>query len=154
MWYDREPVRFASDKPSLTKQSFADECDINQIMSRFISTGQISHLNHAEPNYGLAPSLDFREALEIVQNSEESFANLPSEIRQRFGQNPEAFLAFVEDETNLPELARMGLVEVDGDGLPPVHLRGEKPVDGQPEASADASPNTGGAEQAPQEGHS
>lgn len=144
MWYHRTPSRYVSDQPSMTKQSFKDEVNINTIMSRFISTGQITHLNHNAPNYGVAPSADFREALEIVQNSEESFATLPAEIRQKFGNDPYQFLAFVEDSSNARELADMGLISIRDDQPPPVSEKPENAPTGASEASNEASPNSGG----------
>lgn len=97
-------------KPSLTKQSFADEVDINNIMARFTQTGVIDHVNSADPNFGYAPSSDFRESLELVKNAHESFADLPAGIRRKFNNDPEQFLAFVEVPENRPQMASMGLL--------------------------------------------
>ena len=38
-------------EPSMTKQSFVDECDINTILQQFAKTGQISHINEKQPRY-------------------------------------------------------------------------------------------------------
>ncbi len=96
-------------EPSLTKQAFAEEVNINNIIQRFTKTGVIDHVNSAEPTYDFAPSHDYREALEILQNAEQKFAELPAEIRKKFSNNPAEFLAFAEDEDNLPKMAAMGL---------------------------------------------
>lgn len=98
-------------QPSLTKQSFVPETDINNIMNKYLRTGEIHHLTPQKGTYGIAPSYDFREALEIVKNSTEKFDNLPSEIRTKFDNDPAKFLEYVENPANLSELVSMGLAE-------------------------------------------
>ena len=95
---------------SLTHQSFADECDINKIMAKFAKTGTVTHLNADQPNYGLATSIDFKEAMDTVTGSLDAFQDIPSEIRALFDNDPAAFLEFAENPDNIPEMARMGLL--------------------------------------------
>ena len=154
MWFERHRYFSPAGGPSLTKQSFKDEVDINKIMSKFMQTGQINHLNRAQPNYGVATATDFREALEIVRNGDETFMNLPSEIRAKFNQNPEEFLAFVENPENVPEMENLGLLETQGQSHPPVSEKDQKPPTGQTEASQEASPSQQTVDSPPQEGHS
>lgn len=99
-------------EPSRTKQSMKQECDINVIMGRYLKTGQIDHLNVHGPNYGFASSQTFQECMEIVRTAEQMFADLPSETRARFQNRPGAFLDFVQDPKNVPEMVRMGLAKV------------------------------------------
>src|SRR6185369_4770159 len=52
---------------SMTKQSFKDECDINNIVRRFEATGIVDHINaaHAKGLYTDLPSgLDLQTALD------------------------------------------------------------------------------------------
>jgi len=49
-------------QPSLTRQSFKDECDVNQIVQRYTETGMINHIPRTTPQYGDAPDGDFFEA--------------------------------------------------------------------------------------------
>ena len=49
-------------RPSLTRQSFKDECDVNQIVKRYTETGMINHIPRSTPQYGDAPEGDFLEA--------------------------------------------------------------------------------------------
>lgn len=97
-------------EPSLTKQEFQDECDINSIMAKFEKTGEILHSNEVTPRYGdftLVP--DYQSALNFVAESEAMFASLPSKARDRFANQPEQFLAFVSDPANIPEMKALGL---------------------------------------------
>jgi len=49
-------------QPSLTRQSFKDECDVNLIVKRYTETGMINHIPRTKPQYGDAPEGDFLEA--------------------------------------------------------------------------------------------
>jgi len=92
-----------------TKQSFQAECDINNIMARFMKTGVLSWLSKHEGSYGDVSSLDFQSAQDMIVRAKEMFAALPSKIRSRFDNEPAKFLAFMEDEDNRSESVRLGL---------------------------------------------
>lgn len=98
--------------PSMTKQSFVAECDINNIMKQYKATGIISHIS-ANARQGvytdLPDSLDFQASLELVKEAQIAFASLPSKVRDRFGNDPAAFLAFCGDPRNAKEMAELGL---------------------------------------------
>lgn len=108
--YDPNPVRRGDFEPSLTKQSFSEEVNINSIMRRFTSTGLLSHLNHAQPRYMDCTGQDFREALETLRNASESFSELPSDIRAQFANDPAKLLDFVQDESNREKAIELGIL--------------------------------------------
>lgn len=124
---------------TLTKSAFKDECDINKIMGKYLKTGILPRLNPNKPNYGFAPSFDFREAMELVQNMNSNFDELPVDIRKQFGFDPALFLEFVEDPANGPKMAAMGLLENTGATPPESRERGVKTPSrrsaGKPEAN-------------------
>lgn len=93
-----------------TKQSFRDECDINNIMAKYQKTGAVAHTNRHAGEYGFASSHDFAESMRIVTTANEMFADLPSSIRSKFANSPENFLGFVQDPANREEMAKMGLL--------------------------------------------
>jgi len=93
------------------KQSFKQECDINQIMAKYQKTGLVTHFNEHKANYGFAPALDYREALEKIRTADEMFSELPSSIRKKFDNKPERFLAFTENPDNRSQMALMGLLK-------------------------------------------
>lgn len=95
---------------SRTKQSFKDECDINKILARFQRTGAVAHFSKFSPQYGEVPSVDFHEALLLAKKGIEMFEALPSSLRKRFENSPEAFLAFVQDSKNADEMVSLGLI--------------------------------------------
>lgn len=109
--YTREAVQIDAGGESSTKQSFKKECDINVIMAKYQKTGAITHFNKHQQNYGMADGQTFQDAMNLVCEAQEMFNDLPSSIRSRFGNDPAAFLDFVQNDENADEMARMGLIE-------------------------------------------
>lgn len=107
---DRRRVQIKFNKRTPTKQSFKDECDINNIMATYAKTGSTSHLNRKQPQYGYASGHDFAQSMRIVTQANADFAALPSEVRSRFANDPGQFLNFVQDPDNLEEMADLGLL--------------------------------------------
>lgn len=114
--YDARPelasdLDFANDK-GLTKQADARDADINNIFKRLEKGGALPDMIAREPRYGDFSAVpDYQEALNIVRHADEQFSNLPVELRNRFENNPEKFLAFVTDEANADEIEKMGLMK-------------------------------------------
>ena len=107
-----------------TKQEFAKDCDINLIMEKYKRTGMIEHVKRYEGSYGsFLGGQDFQTAMFAVAQAREMFESLPAETRARFGNDPAAFLHFVEDEKNIDEMRELGLLEV------PPEIPPEKPVE-------------------------
>ena len=48
----KERVQLVNDEPSLTKQSFQNECNINSIMKKWEKTGLLPHSRSSQPRYG------------------------------------------------------------------------------------------------------
>lgn len=98
----------------ITKQSFADQCDINKIMAKYQKTGLIDHVTKHSAEYGVHTQRDLLEAYEVIERAEEMFADLPSKARETFGNDPGKFLAYMEDaniESRAGELLEMGLLD-------------------------------------------
>ncbi len=134
------PVRMEITGPSLAKQSFKAECDINTIMDKYQKTGLVSHVNQYQGNYGDLPtSMDYHEALTRQLEAKEAFESLPSSIRTKFDNDPGKFLAFVEDDENHDQLVEMGLAHAPPDPNPSVEP-GTPPVATDPPPSEDPPP--------------
>lgn len=95
---------------SRTKQAFKDECDINRIMRKYQKTGLISHIREGG-RWGedVSNAQDFQTSLNIVIAAQAAFAALPSDIRNKFGNDPKKLLAFIDDPKNEQELVTLGL---------------------------------------------
>lgn len=111
--FDRPKVLQAVDMPGKTKSDMKQECDINAIMAKYQRQGVIAHIERRSPSYGIHNGLDFQEAMQLIDNAKESFAELPSSIRKKFNNSPADFMDFVSNPDNLDELERMGLVTVE-----------------------------------------
>ena len=97
--------------PGVTKQSFKDECDVNKIIARFEKTGMIEAINKKQPFYGDVSSLvDYHEALNVVAEAQGLFNAMSAEVRERFSNDPEKMIAFLNDKKNDKEAIEMGLV--------------------------------------------
>ena len=100
------------DLPSLTRQEFADECDINGIMAKYEKTGMLP-VNGAQPSYvdfTAVPS-DLQEAMRVMMDAETAFMSLPANVRKEFDNDALRFVEFAQDGDNLEQLREWGLAE-------------------------------------------
>lgn len=99
-------------EPTLTKQSFRDECDINNIIDRFMKTGVLTHENSSKPQFGdYLGFSDYQDSLNQVIAADEAFDSLPAKVRARFDNDPAKLLAFVGDSENRDEMISLGLID-------------------------------------------
>ena len=99
----RKRVQIFFKEPTLTKQSFKDECDINKIIKRFSETGQIPLQNGLEAQYGEAPIMDLKLALDTVDNLRQEFDNLEPQQKEIFGGNMNNYAQFLSDYAESPQ---------------------------------------------------
>ncbi|AXL14710.1 internal scaffolding protein [Microviridae sp.] len=105
--------------PSLTKQSFAGETNINSIMARFEKTGLLDHVSQYQGSYmDLIDAPGFHDAANSIIAANEAFESLPSSIRRRFNNDPSSFLEFVQNEDNFDQLVELGLARPKDDPDP------------------------------------
>ncbi|AXH75050.1 MAG: internal scaffolding protein [Microviridae sp.] len=109
-----------SKEPSLTRQSFTDECDINRIMERFEKTGVLPQFLGNEPSYlDVSNVVDYHEALNIVNEANSLFYGLNAFLRSRFDNDPAKLVAFISDSANYEEAVKLGLVKARPPATPP-----------------------------------
>lgn len=108
----RKSVSLSFDpKEDRAKQSFKAECDINTIMSRYISTGILPEtILKLNGQFLDCSGFEFQSAMDLVADASSMFQELPSAIRSRFNNDPASFLEFCSQDKNRPELAEMGLL--------------------------------------------
>lgn len=97
--------------PSLTKQSFQQESNINFIISKYRSTGLLEHRAVHEGNYGEFAAIDFHEAMNAIRAAEAMFDSVPADIRKRFNNDPGQFVDFATNVENQEQLYELGLAE-------------------------------------------
>lgn len=94
----------------VTKQSFRDECDINNIMKKFEKGQMVNHVNKHRGSYGDFDVVDYQSAMNTIISAQESFASLPAKVRARFNNDPAGFLEFVGNPDNRDEMVKLGLI--------------------------------------------
>jgi phage internal scaffolding protein len=108
---------------SLTQQHFKEECDINNIMRRYMN-GEAVMVPNSEPIFGdFSMDFDFQTAQNTLIDATNRFMMLSSEVRERFGNDPAKLLQFLTKRENLDEAIKLGLVP--------------KPVEPEPDDKAD-----------------
>jgi len=109
-YQDRKPVQITT-VDSRTKQSHAQDCDINNILSQYIKTGTFNAnlIDKHQKMYGDFSGHDFEEAQNLIAKAQSLFEELPAIVRNRFNNSPAQFLDFAGDEKNMTEMVEMGL---------------------------------------------
>jgi len=97
--------------PSLAKQSFAEDCDINVIVRRFNVTGQLPTGVRMPTYQDFADVPTYHEAMNAIVEAQEAFMMMPWEVRARFHNDPAEFVDFCSNAENRAEAAKLGLVE-------------------------------------------
>lgn len=105
------------EEPSLTDQSQYKDTDINNIVKRYQVTGLLDSpgsVSFETLQYGDATLLpDYQTALDLVNNVQEEFSSMPSEIREKFGHDPMQLLEALQDPTKKTMLQDIGLLSRD-----------------------------------------
>ena len=112
--YDRDLVSLESSVSAFSKtrtqQNFKEQCDINRIVKQFAGTGELQQRQgtplSAEEFVGV---MDYHTAMNAVRRGDEAFMALDARTRERFDNDPGAFVDFCLDPSNLEELRKMGL---------------------------------------------
>lgn len=98
--------------PSRTKQEFAKDCDVNQIVAKYRKTGSITHVRNSTNGVyaDMTDAPGFLEATQTVAKARQAFEEIPAHIRNQFGHDPENLMRFLNDPKNHEEAIKMGLM--------------------------------------------
>lgn len=108
-------VHFDDKNPSdrsMTKQADKDSADINKIMARFEKTGTLPDTLGImrEPRYGDFTAVkDYHATLSAIRDVERWFGAFPAAFRNRFDNDIQKFINFMEDSKNDEECVKLGL---------------------------------------------
>ena len=70
-----------------------EECDIKTIIKQHDRTGIIQHVARGVAEYGDYSEVhEYREALDLINHADESFAGLPSDVRKMFNNDAARFM--------------------------------------------------------------
>jgi len=97
---------------SMTNQADMDAADVNKIMARYEKTGVLVDAsgNERQPMYGDFTEIkDYYTSKCAIANVERAFLTLPASVRNRFENNPQLLIDFLEDPKNDTEAVKLGL---------------------------------------------
>lgn len=105
---------------SLCRQSDLEGSDINVIMKRYEKTGVLPVDTREALFQDVSGIGSYRDAMDVVLKAQEGFYALSPAIRERFGNDPVAFLDFTSRPENMAELEAMGVLEApEAEVVPP-----------------------------------
>lgn len=120
---------------SRTKQSFAEQVNINTIIKKIHRTGLVPQKSGAF--YGdFSGGEDYQTALAKIQYADEQFAALPADIRTKFKNNPAELLSFLANPANNDEAATLGLIVKKHQEIPRPEQPAGLPAGSPPSAGA------------------
>jgi len=126
--------------PSLTRQEFADECDINNIMQRYDAYLSDPMKSVREPIY-----YDFTKmpdtlmgAMDVILQAQDAFMSMPAKVRKEFDNDPAAFADFASDPANLEQMREWGLAAPEKPAEKPMRVEVVSPA--PPPADAQVPP--------------
>lgn len=105
--------------PGKTQQHFKKQCDINNIVKAHVKQGIKPMFDPSQANYGFASAIDLQDALNVVTYANQGFAQLPSEVRNNFDNDPRKFLEFIDTEGHEDQLREWGLLSSPPPEQPP-----------------------------------
>ena len=95
---------------SLTEQHHADGLDIKNMINKYDRTGILSNVQRGKAMYGDFTKVnEYQDALDLVNNSKNLFNELPSDIREKFSNNPGEFFEWITNPENSQEAIELGL---------------------------------------------
>ena len=131
-------------KPSLVKEEFQADSDINEIMRKWSVTGVLQSSTVANMRFGdFGNVVDYHGALSQITAAEQDFAMLPAEVRDRFSNDVSSLLQALDDPERAEELRELGLQPLEEDPTDPT------PPAPEPEAPAPAPEEPPAAPEAP-----
>lgn len=110
--------------PSLCRQEFADECDVNNIVRKHPNVGLLPPLPGVEPIYYDFTSMpdNLMSSMNMMMEAEEAFMRLPAVTRKEFDNDPLRFIEFASSKDNLKRMREWGLAPPEKEPDPPMRV--------------------------------
>lgn len=150
MNYGKDEPRSAANKPpsrpytetskGRTRQDDLKAVDINNIMKRYVKTGELPVRGRGAFFADVSAMGTFREAIHSVHAAEDAFMQLPPDVRARFNNEPADFLDFTSNPANRPELVTMGLLDAPDETTQAAAEAGDKAREQAAAAATDPAP--------------
>lgn len=117
--------------PSLTDESQAKGCDLNDIIRRYVAAGVMPEVQQGE--FGDVSDVGSYQDLQVrLAEVRRVFMQLAPDMRERFRNDPSVFADFVADPSNVDEGIAIGLYKA-REEKPPVEAAAPKATERPPE---------------------
>lgn len=119
-----------SEDESPTVQASKDECDINVIVNKYLRTGEMPGVRQGV-YADISEMVDLRDAIHMVNDAQQSFMELPANVREFFRNDPTALVEFAADPRNRDKAIELGLIDVAEEPSPgklPPQQKGGQPA--------------------------
>lgn len=97
--------------PSLAQQQFKDQSDLNVLFAKYLETGEMPQIQETLTYGNFEGVFDFQSAMNAVRAAQETFDQLPARIKNRFDNDPQKLLQFMNDDENREEAIFLKLIE-------------------------------------------
>lgn len=132
-----ELTQIVNEEPSKTVQADAADADINVIVARLHQAGLPASREPWWSEADASSPVSYQDALQMIATAQARFEALPSRVRERFGNDPDKLIRFMDDPANADEAVKLGLV--------PKPREPERPVGGASGEGGSASSPPGGS---------
>lgn len=125
-----------SKNPSLTDESYADECNISMMIEKY----RVSKIppRTIDVSYGHSPTIeDFQNAQYLLAEVKSNFEGLPSSIRDEFKNDVQNYLEYIGDKANLKDCYERGLIDPNSVDLREIYPERFQSIDSK--SSSDSS---------------
>lgn len=95
---------------SLAVQSDAEDADINTLVKRFHITGEMPQRVTPPLEADFVGTTSYQEALNLIRHAEESFMELPAEVRAKLNHDPGELVAIFSNPNRIQEARDLGLM--------------------------------------------
>lgn len=113
---------------SRTKQNFAKEADINNIMAKYLKKGVVPIVAGSPMSVDVSELGDFQSVQNYLLAVEKQFQQVPSDVRKLCDNDPGKFIDWINNPENKAEAIKKGLLPKE----PPVENIPPKPDPNQP----------------------
>lgn len=95
-----------------TQQHFREEVNINQIIAKYQKTNILTHVTKNRVRFGEFLELaDHAVNLDKVAKAQQSFDQLPSQLRNQFNNSIEGFFSFIQKPENKDQCIKWGIFD-------------------------------------------
>lgn len=115
--YDRKAASNAAATKTvgvtMTQQAPGDEQNITNIVNKFLKHGTAPGAKRMPEYEDFENIFDFQTAQQAIVNAKASFMSIPPQIRMKFDNDPQKFMAALADDTRKEEMQKLGLRKKD-----------------------------------------